>query len=82
MIRRLLAFSANRLLGMKTQSPDVIPTSMPDFPNPDFRIIERLDDMEQSMSECVIDLRRSVELLADTVGELNRRIERLESSDQ
>jgi hypothetical protein len=53
MIRRLLAFSANRLLGMKTQSPDVIPTNtMTDPFTISFEQVDQWDEMLKTQGHC------------------------------
>ena len=52
---------------------------MPNFPDPDLRLHRRLDEMEDNMAEIIIDLRRSVQLLADNVGRLHARLEKLET---
>lgn len=43
---------------------------MPDFPDPDHRVIEKLDEIEESTAECIVDLRRTVQVLADTIHQL------------
>lgn len=43
---------------------------MPNFPDPDLEIIRRLDEMEENTAECIVDLRRTVQVLADTVRQL------------
>lgn len=43
---------------------------MPNFPDPDLQVLRRLDELDESFSECVVDLRRTVQVLADTVRQL------------
>lgn len=43
---------------------------MPSFPDPDQQILRRLDELDESFAECVVDLRRTVQVLADTVRQL------------
>jgi hypothetical protein len=55
-------------------------TSMPSFPDPDKQLLDRLDQMDESIAEVIVDLRRSLQLLTDTVGRLHQRIEKLENN--
>lgn len=43
---------------------------MPSFPDPELQIVRRLDELDESFAECVVDLRRTVRLLADTTRQL------------
>ena len=38
--------------------------------DPDLQVLRRLDELDESFAERVVDLRRSVQLLADTVRQL------------
>jgi hypothetical protein len=53
---------------------------MPSFPDPDKQLLDRLDQMDESIAEVIVDLRRSLQLLTDTVGRLHQRIEKLENN--
>jgi len=53
---------------------------MPSFPDPDKQLLNRLDEMDESIAEVIVDLRRSLQLLTDTVGRLHQRIEKLENN--
>jgi hypothetical protein len=43
---------------------------MPDLPDPDLQMLRRLDELDESFAECVVDLRRTVQLLTDSVRQL------------
>jgi hypothetical protein len=43
---------------------------MPDLPDPDLQVSRRLDELDESFAERVVDLRRTVQVLADTVRQL------------
>jgi len=43
---------------------------MPNLPDPDLQVLRRLDELDESSAECVVDLRCTVQVLADTVRQL------------
>jgi DNA polymerase III psi subunit len=43
---------------------------MPNFPDPDLQVLRRLDELDERFTECVVDLRRTIQVLADTVRQL------------
>jgi hypothetical protein len=53
---------------------------MPSFPDPDKQLLDRLDQMDESIAEVIVDLRRSLQLLTDTVGRLHQRVGKLENN--
>jgi hypothetical protein len=53
---------------------------MPSFPDLDKQLLNRLDEMDESIAEVIVDLRRSLQLLTDTVGRLHQRIEKIENN--